>query len=326
MKPENNPVINLREKLRGEWGQNKVSEVYPNYEQFFEPGKKGEVEINKPEIMSFYDVAFFSRDQEVSTYDGVIFRIEEGTGLDEVSMKVREKSYAPSRYFRFRNVEDILNKAKESGFEIDEKKPTQIELSTPSEVAEGIVNFFEEIMNTVVANEFWPFILALSYGTTEGYAKACHDQFDEELIFEKLEFLREPNFGLIKPGSYDTLSKRLVGLWESLTDQSDIEKVTDCLGIEPVPAPRGELENKNYQSYQESIDEGKFGRTEEILQKIRSWKDGYPYSSRNVGKIAREIGVPIGDLLRGLAPLLYLGLVTYSNGKIDFTKLRKKVE
>lgn len=315
-----NPIVKLKKRVDEEWDHRTLAEVYHQYEEFFQPEKKSEAEIQKPWFLRFFDIGFFSQGQEIETYDGIVFRLEEGTGLEDVEIRVRERRSAPSRYFTDSNsIEEALEIAEEGGFGIKEKEPEEIELSSPRKIAEKIRSFFQFIMNSILGHELWLLILSLSHGPTEKYAKNCYEGFDEDLIFDKLEFQREPNFGLLKAGSYDSLSNKFVKIWNKLTDTSDIKKVAECVGFEPIPDPQDDYLQQNYRSFKE----GNFEKARSLLQKIKRSRDGLPYGSPKVGKLAREIEVPIGDLLRGLAPLLFLGILTYSNGQIDFSRLRE---
>lgn len=313
----NNPVVELRNEVVEGWDGKNLSEVYPEHEEFFQPEKTEGAKIQKPWFLRFFDIHFFSHGQMISDYDGVVFRLEEGTGLKEVEIRVKESAVAPSTYFTETDtIDKVLEKARDAGFGIKEKEHERINLSSPEDVAEGITNFFQIILNSIVAHKCFPFILSLSHGTTENYARNCYKGFEDDLVFDKLEFIREPNFGLLKPGDYDTLSYKLNDVWSHLTDASSIEKVAQCLGIESAPDPRGDYLQRNFRSFKE----GKFEKAENLLQRIRRKHNGLPYTAKP-GKLAREIGISIGDFWRGISPLLFLGLLNYRGDEIRFSGL-----
>jgi hypothetical protein len=322
---KNNIVSKLRSRLSGGWGGKKLSEIYPKYKEFFEPEieeKEGRKTLIKPWFLRFFGVEFESYGQRITDYNGIVFRIEEGTGLEDVTI-VLPYVAGPFEYFSATRADEILKLARDKGFRIEEKKMFEIELSSPDEVAEKVVSFFEYVINSIIRHELMRFTLTLSNGTTERYAKLCYEKFDDALIFDKLAFKREPNFGLLVAGGHGTLSGELGNLWNELTAYYKIEEVVKCIGIEPIPNPQKEYLQQAYYSYKEGIQEGKFEDTKNLIEKLREVSKGeLPYNER-IGDIAQKTDVRIGDILRGLSPLLFLGILNYEGGIIRFDKLRE---
>ncbi|GEM_PF-3152584 len=327
---KNNIVTKIRTKLKGEWEEKSVEEIFAKKREFFLPEiEKTEEEEKrvKPWVLKFFGVEFKTKDNMPVDYDGILFRVEEGVGLADVKISL---SYtAPFTYFETlaKHADKIIEFAQKKGFEIKEEYTEEIELNSPEDVRREIASLLEKVINlTMPRNALMFFVWSLSNSAPESYARKVYGSFNDDLVFNKLDFSKEPNFGLISVGGYDTLSREL---FDFIRDTASIEKyeiyspqaieVLNLLGIENPPTPMKDYFEEAFKSFKE----GNFETTKNFIRKLgevaNTYASGWSYYFGRYSKLdslAKTLNITKGDVLRGFAPLLFLGILKYEYGEI----------